>query len=298
MACFWRRVRVGPWCCQAAPAPIAARRALRQSLTSDGAITRGQGRVNRRGRATPLRSGGLSVYRADVGASEKVRAAAVVALVTLAVGTALTVAFSVSRAGEPSFYAWSVGPYLAVAATAALIASKRGELGAWLRPGWGDVTRGFLGAAILFVAAFAFVKLAVPSGSPRERYLADIYLQLGDTKHFREHMALVAVGLVVAAAAEELVWRGWVQRECETLVGRRRAWILAAVLYALAHAGTGYALETTQGYNPMMLIAAAGAGVVWGAMRKSFGRLFPGILAHAAFDWAVVMMYRLYGPSV
>jgi hypothetical protein len=32
-------------------------------------------------------------------------------------------------------------------------------------------------------------------------------------------------------------------------------------------------------------------------MARSFGRLTPSILAHAAFDWAIVMMFPLWGPS-
>jgi hypothetical protein len=30
-------------------------------------------------------------------------------------------------------------------------------------------------------------------------------------------------------------------------------------------------------------------------MARAFGRLAPGVLAHALFDWAVVMMFPLWG---
>jgi len=37
---------------------------------------------------------------------------------------------------------------------------------------------------------------------------------------------------------------------------------------------------------------------VWGAMAKRFGRLVPSIISHAMFDWAVVVMFRLWGGSL
>ena len=48
--------------------------------------------------------------------------------------------------------------------------------------------------------------------------------------------------------------------------------------------------------GPVLPIAALGAGLLWGAMARAFGRIAPGILAHVLFDWAVVMMFPLWGP--
>ena len=49
------------------------------------------------------------------------------------------------------------------------------------------------------------------------------------------------------------------------------------------------------GLNPVLPLAALGGGLVWGAMARAFGRLAPSVLAHALFDWAVVMMFPLWG---
>jgi hypothetical protein len=73
----------------------------------------------------------------------------------------------------------------------------------------------------------------------------------------------------------------------------------AAALYAIAYVPTAWSLRAVAGpgggLNPVLPVAALGAGLLWGAMARSFGRLAPGILAHALFDWAVVMMFPLWG---
>jgi membrane protease YdiL (CAAX protease family) len=71
-------------------------------------------------------------------------------------------------------------------------------------------------------------------------------------------------------------------------------------MYALAHVPTLWALSDGEiGKNPLVLIAALGAGLVWSALARIFGdRLMPSIVSHGLFDWAVLMMFRLWGPSV
>ena len=74
------------------------------------------------------------------------------------------------------------------------------------------------------------------------------------------------------------------------------AWVWAAGLYALSYVPTMWSLRAGGGLNPMLAIAAAGGALVWGGMARAFGNLAPSILAHALFDWAVVMMFPLWGP--
>ena len=107
------------------------------------------------------------------------------------------------------------------------------------------------------------------------------------------------IELVVIAVAEELVWRGLVMGLLEEMMGSRRAWVWQAVLYALAHAPTAWALrDPVAGANPVVIVAALGCGLVWGGMARRFERLLPVVISHVLFDWVVVMMFRLWGPSV
>jgi membrane protease YdiL (CAAX protease family) len=210
-----------------------------------------------------------------------------------------SVAFSLDRAGTKAFWAWAVLPSVALAGLGLLRAHRDGELRDWLKFVWGDPTRGIGSAAVLVAVALAFVHVVAPLGSPRESWLARLYLQFGDPAALREHAVEVAAAIIVAATAEEIVWRGLVARQIAEVVGSRTGWIWAAVLYAVAHTPTLYGLrDPVAGYNPVLVLAALALGLVWGAMGRIFGRLMPAILSHIAFDWCVLMMFRLWGPGV
>jgi membrane protease YdiL (CAAX protease family) len=227
-----------------------------------------------------------------------VRAAVVVAAITAVVMVASYQAFQLGRAGTGAFWTLAVIPTLVFAVLALARAYVAEELGTWLRPVWGDFTRGVFSAGVVFAAAYAFAHWC--NGTPRESWLARLYLQLGDPKLLREHMGVVAIGVIVAAAGEEIVWRGLVTRLIAERFGDRWAWAIAAVPYSLAHLPTMWALRDPEaGLNPVLVVASLGAGLVWGFLvNRVGGRLFPAIVSHAAFDWTVVMTFRLWGVSV
>ncbi|HEY1955474.1 MAG TPA: type II CAAX endopeptidase family protein [Polyangiaceae bacterium] len=207
--------------------------------------------------------------------------------------------FDPSRAGEPSAIEGLGAAYALLAACALVWAFHTSQLKKWLLPRFGDLSIGFFSALVLFGLAFGFVKLITMHHSPRAAWMAHLYLQIGDPRPLRLHQAWVGVGVAIAAFLEEVVWRGWAKSMLDDLVGLRVGWIAAAVLYALAHLPTLWALgDTSVGPNPMVVIAALGAGLVWSGMTRVFGRLWPAVICHALFDWAVLMMFRLWGPSV
>lgn len=219
--------------------------------------------------------------------------------IVLAIGLGAHFAFQLSRAGQPSFVLWIGVPTVALAVAGAARAHRDGVLKSWMSVRSGDFTRGFVSAALLFGAAWVFTKVVTPVGSARESWLARLYLQLGDLSMLRKSVAFVVGVLVVMALAEELVWRGLVTSLLEEKIGSRRAWVWAAVLYAVAHVPTVWALsDPVAGWNPVLPVAALGAGLVWGGMARRFERLWPSIFSHVLFDWTVLMMFRLWGPSV
>ena len=230
--------------------------------------------------------------------------------IVVAIATGSHFAFQLARAGQPSFLLWIGVPTVLIAIAGALRAQSNGDLyrrgsfderggAGWLNVRSGDFTRGFAGAAVLFGAAYAFTKIVAPVGSDRESWLARLYLQLGDPSTLRKHVGFIVIAIVIMAVAEELVWRGLVTSLLEERVGSRRAWVWAAVLYSLAHVPTLWALrDPVAGLNPILPAAALGAGLVWGYMARRFERLLPGIFSHVLFDWTVLMMFRLWGPSI
>jgi len=224
-------------------------------------------------------------------------AALLVAVSVLATAVASYFAFLPGSSGTVRFWVLAGGPAVVLAGFAAAWAWREDLLREWLAPRWGDFSRGVACAVLLFGLAWAFSRLVMPVGSPREVWLVSLYGQLGDPKVLQSHAPMVAAAIGVVALAEELVWRGMVTQLLADRVGTRSAWILAAVLYALANVPTMWALRAGEGgaLNPVLPVAALGAGLLWGGMARAFGRLAPGVLAHALFDWAVVMMFPLWG---
>ncbi len=238
-------------------------------------------------------SGDVAEKRADV-----VRLTQLVAIAVVA-SAGIGYAFDEGRAGTVAAAVGIALTYLVLGAGAVVYGLRHQVLSRWLVPRWGDVTRGFFVAIVLFACAFGFVKLITMHDSPHAAWMARIYLQLGDTKPLRLHQGWVGFAIVVMATLEELVWRGWALSLVESLTSRRAGWVLSGGLYALAHLPTFWALaDPTVGKNPLVVIAALGAGWVWAGMARVFGRLGPSIVCHALFDWAVLMMFRLWGPSV
>jgi membrane protease YdiL (CAAX protease family) len=222
-------------------------------------------------------------------------AAGFIAAAVVVTGVFSYLAFSPERSGSLAFWALAVGPTVVLAAAASAWAGREGYLGEWLRPRWGDFTRGVLGAVALFGVAWGATHVLAPVGSTREIWLVSIYGQIGDPRVLQAHAPLVALAVAVAAFVEELVWRGAVTQLLAERVGSRTAWIWAAGFYALALAPTAWALRSGGGLNPLLVIGAAGAGLVWGGMARAFGSIAPSILAHALFDWAAIMMFPFWG---
>lgn len=212
------------------------------------------------------------------------------------VGAGSYFAFSAERSGTVAFWALALGPEVLLAVVATIWARREDLLREWLAPRWGDFTRGILGAVGLFLAAWGVTRVIAPVGSPREIWLVSLYGQIGDPRALEAHGPAVAAAIIVAAFVEELVWRGAVTQLLAERVGSRYAWLWAAGLYALALAPTAWALGGPGGLNPLLVVAALGGGLVWGGMARAFGELGPSILAHAFFDWAVLMMFPLWGP--
>lgn len=231
--------------------------------------------------------------------------------IVVAIGGGSYFACQLAVAGQPSLLLWIGVPTCLIAIVGAVRAHRDGDLyrrssfdeggtgAGWLNVRSGDFTRGFVATAVLFGAAYGGTKAVAPVGSDRESWLARLYLQLGDPTNLRKHVVFVVISIIVVAIAEELVWRGLVKSLLEEMIGSRRAWVWTAVLYALAQVPTMWALrDPVAGLNPALPAAALAAGLVWGFMAQKFGRLLPGIFSHILFDWTVLMMFRLWGPSI
>lgn len=216
-------------------------------------------------------------------------------LVVLAVALANAFAFRLDVAGSWKFWAGLGLPYAALAAFALYKLWDDGTLLDVLRPRWGDFSIGFVTAAVLLAGSWAARSVLVPTGTPRHLWFLRVYAQVGDADTVQRSLVLTLV-LLGIALCEELTWRGFVLPAAEERFGPRSGWLVAALAYALAHLPTVFTLvDPVAGPNPLLLIAALGAGLVWTFTAKMTRRLPPVIVSHLAFSYFSVVQFRWPG---
>jgi membrane protease YdiL (CAAX protease family) len=81
--------------------------------------------------------------------------------------------------------------------------------------------------------------------------------------------------------AEEIFWRGLVQRALAQHFGANFGWLAGALIYAAVHLWAG---------NFVLFMAALIAGLFWGWIYKHFGSLWPGIISHSVWDVAIFLV--------
>ncbi len=175
-----------------------------------------------------------------------------------------------------------LGGYSLLTACAIFQIRKQGRLGGCFALKVGDLSVGImLGIGLLGVAWLLKTRL-VPEGSPREGWLFQIFLLTGPISG----STAKALTIVVLAAMEEIVWRGFVAHELLQKLGSRRALPLSAVLYALAVLPTAWTLaDPDAGLNPLLVLAALGCGICWTYLALRSKRLFAVWASHAAFSY-------------
>ena len=81
--------------------------------------------------------------------------------------------------------------------------------------------------------------------------------------------------------AEEIFWRGMVQRTLSDYFGDYAGWITGALIYAAVHLWAG---------NFVLFMAALIAGFFWGWIYKRYGSLWPGIISHSLWDVVIFLL--------
>jgi uncharacterized protein len=209
--------------------------------------------------------------------------------VTIATGAVMTFAFDPARAGQPAMVG-SIGALYALLTVVTLARlHRRGELRERFRRASGDVTFGALTAGALYGAGRIALMAIAPRGTPAVAWIARLYLQIGRIGDDASAGRAVGLAVLAVAALEEIVWRGLVMLVLLEAFGARRAVVITAALFALAHVSTAFLLrDPVAGLNPLVILAGLGCSLVWGAMVVRTGRLLPALVAHALFSWSVI----------
>ena len=91
--------------------------------------------------------------------------------------------------------------------------------------------------------------------------------------------------LLVTGPAEEIFWRGYVQRTISHRWNPNAGFAITTAVYALVHAAS---------CNFMLIMAALVAGIVWGGLYRLFPRRLPVlIVSHAVWDAAVFAWFPI-----
>ncbi|ART75959.1 hypothetical protein B4U37_07920 [Sutcliffiella horikoshii] len=142
-----------------------------------------------------------------------------------------------------------------------------------------DISYGILTGTILygvFLVAYLILKV-LPF--PLITFVEELYLIVGP-RSWWHYLMLV----LIIIPGEEIFWRRYLQSKLVNRYGMLVGVIAGACLYALAHTWTG---------NPMLVAAAATAGVVWGALYVWKNSLTLVIISHLVFNLWLLVIFPL-----
>ncbi len=88
----------------------------------------------------------------------------------------------------------------------------------------------------------------------------------------------------VVGPAEEIFWRGLIQRSLSQPLGPERGLFLTVALYSLVHMFA---------FNFILLVAASVCGLFWGWLYQKEQRLVPVIFSHSLWDVTIFVLFPL-----
>lgn len=150
-----------------------------------------------------------------------------------------------------------------------------------VRFGWGEVLAG-VGIAVVLWGIFW-------TGDKVSSWLFDFARPQVDLiygmKEGESLWLLSLLMLVLIGPAEEIFWRGYVQRTLSDRWSPDAGFAVTTLVYALVHAAS---------CNFMLVMAALVAGVVWGGLYRLFPRRLGAIIvSHAVWDVAVFVWFPI-----
>lgn len=159
----------------------------------------------------------------------------------------------------------------------------------WAAPGWwkdlrfglSDILIGAALAAVLWCVFWTGDKLSsLMFGFARPQ--VDMIYGMKDGEN---PFVLTLLMLFIIGPAEEIFWRGFVQKNLSVLRGPDWGLVVTTLVYSLVHVSK---------FNFMLVMAAAVAGLVWGLAYRFFPeRLGAIMISHALWDCAVFIWFPI-----
>lgn len=162
-------------------------------------------------------------------------------------------------------------------------------LATWFRPDWWKQLKWTPTNILLGIGIAVALWCAFWIGDKVSAWMFDFARPQVDTiygmKEGESPWLLTALMLFLIGPAEEIFWRGYVQRTLSERWSPNTGFFVTTAIYALVHAGS---------CNFMLTMAALVAGVAWGALYRFFPQRFSAILlSHALWDVAVFIWFPI-----
>ena len=137
---------------------------------------------------------------------------------------------------------------------------------------------GLLSAVLLYLLFFIGNKLSRLMFDFAGEGISNVYAFKGDAQGIR----IALLMLLIIGPGEELLWRGFLQNNLQTRLGKWQGYALATVIYTGVHVLTG---------NIMLILAALIAGLFWGWMFMKYNSMVMNIISHTIWDISVFLIF-------
>lgn len=144
-----------------------------------------------------------------------------------------------------------------------------------------NITSGTLIAAALWGIFWIGNELSTAIFSFADNQIHNIYaMKGGESKLLLSFLLLFLIG-----PAEEIFWRGYIQKNLQNKLSPNFGFIISTLLYSIAHVWSG---------NFMLIMAALVAGAVWGMIYRIYPKSLPAlIISHSIWDAAVFVWFPI-----
>lgn len=167
----------------------------------------------------------------------------------------------------------------AIIVPAAIVSAGWPDVRELFRPTPSTILIGLLGAAIMLAATYGLFPLVAGRVPPLALETANLYVTFLTGRRTISILSFVIPVIV----AEELMWRGafqgWIAQRLPA--SRLAIIVLAAVGYAIAHLPLG---------SPLLAGIAFLCGLYWSALRSLTRSVVPSLIAHLAWDLALILV--------
>lgn len=159
--------------------------------------------------------------------------------------------------------------------------SRRKQIISELKINWQAIVAGIFIAAALWGVFWIGDKISSMMFDFEKSQVASIYsMRDGHSKWLIATLLLLIMG-----PAEEIFWRGYLQKTLQTIISPNAGFVTSVILYSLAHLWS---------FNFMLIMAALVAGLVWGAIYRFFPKSLPAlIISHSLWDVMVFVVFPI-----